>query len=463
MILKQYYLGCLSQASYLVGDAESGKAVVVDPRRDVELYQDEARRLGLSIAQVFLTHFHADFVSGHLELAARTGAAIRMGARARADYPFVPARDGERIDLGGVAVEVLETPGHTPESLSLLVHDLSGQSPRAHAVLTGDALFIGDVGRPDLLVSAGMSAEELAGMLYDSLRQKLLPLPGEVLVYPAHGAGSACGRSLSSESFATLASQKASNWALQPMSKAEFVRALTADQPSVPGYFTWDADYNRRQRPMLEEVVRRSQQPLELAQVLQRVDQGAILLDVREADAYAALHLRGSVNVGLSGRFAGWVGSVLPREARLVVLAEDGKEAEALTRLARIGYDHVEGLLGQGAAALERCPERVARHPRLGPSALSAALGGSAPPLVLDVRARSEWEAGHIQGSLNLPLPELERRLDELPRGPRVVVQCQGGYRSSIAASLMERRGLPVAGDLHGGFAGWQAAGLAWR
>ncbi len=461
MILKQYYLSCLSQASYLIGDEASGAAVVVDPRRDVDLYLDEARRLGLTIAHVFLTHFHADFVSGHLELAARTGCAIHMVARARADFEFVPARDGERLELGALALQILETPGHTPESISIVVHDLSGRAPRAHAVLTGDALFIGDVGRPDLLVSAGMSAEELSGMLYDSLREKLLPLPGDVLVYPAHGAGSACGRNLSQETSATLESQKAANWALQEMSKAEFVRSLAADQPSMPGYFTWDADYNRRRRPVLEEVLRRSSRPLELAEVLRRMDQGATLLDVREPDAYAALHLAGSVNVGLSGRFAAWVGTVLPREARLIVLSESDREEEALTRLARIGYDQVEGLVGDGPAALDRAPERFARHPRLEPRELSAGLLGPRPPLVLDVRTPSEWEAGHIAGSLNLPLSELERRQGEVPRDRQIVVQCQSGYRSSIAASLMERHGLPVAADLRGGFGAWQAGGHA--
>jgi glyoxylase-like metal-dependent hydrolase (beta-lactamase superfamily II)/rhodanese-related sulfurtransferase len=461
MILQQIYLGCLSQASYLIGDSASGVAAVVDPRRDVDVYLEEAARHGLTIQHVLLTHFHADFVSGHLELARRSGATIRLGAAGRADYACEPLREGDVLELGPqVRIEVLETPGHTPESLSYLVWDLAADATRPHAVLTGDALFIGDVGRPDLLVSAGMTSEELAGMLYESLRNKLMPLPDETLVYPAHGAGSSCGKNLSRETFATLGSQRQANWALQPMSKEEFVRELCANQPHAPGYFAWSADYNRRERPMLDDVVARSMVALPLDQVLERRAGGALVLDVREPNEYAAGHLAGSINVGLSGRYAGWAGTVVPQGVDLIVVAEPGSEHEALTRLARIGYDTAVGYLDGGARALEARPDLMARHRRMDCAELAAELASTAPPLVLDVRAPGEWGAGHIEGALLLPLDVLEAQLETVPRERPVVVACQGGYRSSIAASLMERHGLRVAGDLIGGFSAWSAAGL---
>jgi len=459
MILEQMYLGCLSQASYLVADPASGSAAVVDPRRDVEVFLEQAARRGLTIRHVLLTHFHADFVSGHLELARRTGATIHLGPGARADYPFQPLREGDVLELGErVRLEVLETPGHTPESISILVHDReAGSAPRA--VLTGDALFIGDVGRPDLLVSAGMTSEELAGMLYDSLREKLMPLPDETLVYPAHGAGSACGRNLSTETSATLGSQRRSNWALQPMSKPDFVRELTANQPHAPGYFAWSADYNRRARPMLDEVIERSMVAIPLDEALRRQARGALLLDVREPGEYAAAHLPGSINVGLSGRYAGWVGTVVPQGTELIVIAEPGSEHEAMTRLARIGYDTASGYVEGGAQALAARADLLIGHRRLECAELARELAGPDAPLVLDVRAPGEWERGHIEGCLNLPLDVLEAGLASVPRDRPIVVACQGGYRSSIAASLMERRGVPVAGDLIGGFSAWAAAG----
>lgn len=460
MILEQIYLGCLSQASYLVADPSSRTAAVVDPRRDVDVYLERATAAGLTIRHVLLTHLHADFVSGHLELAQRTGAAIHVGPGANTEYPAQTLREGMEIELGPeVRLTVLETPGHTPESVSIVVWDHSGTVPRAHAVLTGDALFIGDVGRPDLLVSTGRTSEELAGMLYDSLRDKLMRLPDETLVYPAHGAGSACGKNLSKETWGTLGAQKRSNWALQPMARADFVRQLVASQPCAPSYFHWDAQYNRRARSSLEEVVERGLVALELDEVLARAARGAIVLDVREPDDYAALHLAGSVNVGLSGRFASWVGTVVPQAAPLILLAPPGREREALTRLARIGYDNAVGYVADGASSLVARRELARSHRRMDSAALARELGSRTPPLVLDVRAIGEWQAGHIPACLNLPLDQLSERLGEIPRDRPLAVSCQGGYRSSIAASLLERGGIPVSGDLIGGFAAWSAAG----
>jgi hydroxyacylglutathione hydrolase len=460
MILEQIYLGCLSQASYLIADPESKTAAVVDPRRDVDVYLEKAAAAGLTIRHVLLTHLHADFVSGHLELAQRTGAQIHVGPGARTEYSARTMSQGTRIELGpDVRLEVLETPGHTPESVSIVVWDRRANPQRPQAVLTGDALFIGDVGRPDLLVSTGLTSEELAGMLYDSLREKLMPLPDETLVYPAHGAGSACGKNLSKETFATLGSQKRGNWALQPMERDIFVRQLVANQPCAPGYFAWDAQYNRRARASLDEVVERGLLPLSLDDVLARRARGALVLDVREPDDYAAAHLEGSVNVGLSGRYASWVGTVVPQGADLIVLAQPGREREALTRLARIGYDSAVGYLEGGARALESRPGLVRAHRRMDSASLARELGTQARPRVLDVRAPGEWQAGHIPDCLNLPLDQLAGRLNEIPRDRPLVVSCQGGYRSSIAASLLERGGIPVHGDLIGGFSAWSSSG----
>jgi hydroxyacylglutathione hydrolase len=458
MILQQHYLACLSQASYLIGDEESATAIVVDPRRDVDVYLDEARRLGLTVRHVFLTHFHADFVSGHLELARRAGAEIHLGIRARADYPFTPARDGDRLELGKLRLEVLETPGHTPESISILVYDLAADPERPHAVLTGDALFIGDVGRPDLLASEGFEASELASMLYDSLHGTLMRLPDATLVYPAHGAGSACGKNLSQETVSTIGAQRKLNYALQPMNRERFVELVSSGQTEMPAYFAHDAALNRRERPTLEETLQRSLRPLSLDETLRMKNAGAVLLDVRDPDDYARAHIAGSTNIGLGGRFASWAGTVIDRERAIVVVAEPGREREAVLRLGRIGFDQVAGYLEGGPRAFERRTEVVASHPRIDPAELARRRSSARPPLVLDVRTEVEWAAGAIEASLNLPLAQLERSFDRIPRGREIAVHCQSGYRSSIAASLLEQAGFQPLSDLAGGWLAWEAA-----
>jgi len=460
MICEQYYLECLSQASYLIGDEETGTAIVVDPRRDVELYVREAEQRGLTIRHVFLTHFHADFVSGHLELRERTGAEIHVGAQGRADYPFTPAATGDRLEVGKVRLEVLETPGHTPESISIVVYDLAVSEEKPHAVLTGDALFVGDVGRPDLLVSIGMSAEELAGMLYDSLHEKVLKLPDETIVYPAHGAGSACGKNLGSETSSTIGAQRAHNYALQPMTREAFIAQLTAGQPAAPPYFSWDATFNRQEHPTLDETLERAHRALPLDEVVRLSNAGACVLDVRDPAIYAARHLAGSTNVGLGGRFASWCGTVLDREQSIVVVAEPGREEEALLRLGRIGYDQTVGYLEGGPEAFAGHDELVRSHPRVEPSELAARRAGKNPPLVLDVRRAAEWEAGHIEGSRNAPLENLAAEVADLPRDTALVVQCQTAYRSSIAASLLEQLGFTDLGDLEGGWVAWEESEL---
>jgi hydroxyacylglutathione hydrolase len=458
MIFKQYYLGCLSHASYLIGDEGSRTAVVVDPQRDIDGYLADAQRLGLTIRKVFLTHFHADFVAGHLELRERTGAAIHLGARARADYPFTPMREGDTLEFGAVRLSILDTPGHTPEGISIAVHDLASRDPQPHAVLTGDTLFIGDVGRPDLLASQGISAEELASQMYDSLHEKLMKLPDTTLVYPAHGAGSACGKNMSKETVSTIGAQKQLNWAMQPMPREAFVRALTADPCEMPAYFGFDAQLNRQERPTLEQALRAALVPLEIPMVQRLAAEGATVLDVREPDEYAAGHWIGSVNIGLSGKFASWAGTVLDRERPIVLVAPPGKEQEAAMRLGRIGFDRVAGYLAGGAAAIRARPDLERRSERIDPRQLAAELSGPTPPLVLDVRTRQEWNGKHIAGSLNSPLGNLGGSMRELPRGRRIVVHCQSGYRSSIAASLLEGQGLAPLADLTGGIMAWEQA-----
>src|SRR6202046_2117513 len=308
MVLKQYYLGYLAHASYLLGDETSSTAIIVDPQRDIQQYLADAEKWGLQIRHVFLTHFHADFVAGHLELRDRCGAAIHPGARAQAEYAFVPMQDGDTLECPGLRLQVLETPGHTIESISILVFDLKKDPAKPHAVLTGDTLFIGDVGRPDLRASLGWTANNLGAHLYESLRDKLLTLPDETLVYPAHGAGSLCGKKLSSDTVSSLGDQRRFNYALQPMSEEAFVRLVTADQPDAPPYFTYDAILNTRERATLDRNLEQVHRPIDLAEVLEMGDAGAQILDVRDPAEYAKGHLPGSINIGLGGQYATWAG-----------------------------------------------------------------------------------------------------------------------------------------------------------
>jgi rhodanese-related sulfurtransferase/glyoxylase-like metal-dependent hydrolase (beta-lactamase superfamily II) len=460
MILKQYYLGCLAHASYLIADEETGTAVVIDPQRDIDQYLQDTEQQGLHIRYVFLTHFHADFLAGHLELRDRTGATICLGARAEADYAFKPFKDGDTLEFGTVRLQILETPGHTPEAICLLVFDLQKDARAPHAVLTGDTLFIGDVGRPDLLASVGVTADALAGMLYDSLHQKLLTLPDETLVYPAHGAGSMCGKNLSTDTVSPLGVQRRYNYALQPMSKAEFVRLVTADQPDAPPYFSYDAMLNRRERPTLEQALQQELTPLSLDDVLRLSNTGAQVLDVREPADFEGAHLVGSINIGLGGSYATWAGTVLERDKPIVLIAEPGREHEAAMRLGRIGFDSVAGYLRGGMQALTMRPDLLRRTERITAATLAEQLATPEPPFILDVRMPREWQNKHIAGSVNVPLNHLQERLNEVPRHRRLVLHCQSGYRSAIAAGILEQHGLTMFADLVGGFAAWEASQL---
>lgn len=456
MILEQYYLGCLAHASYLVADEESGEAAVVDPQRDVDQYLRDALRFGVRIRHVLLTHFHADFVAGHLELRDREGATIYLGPGARAEYEFVTLDDGSALELGPrVHLEALATPGHSPESISVLVCDADGDGAAPHAVLTGDTLFIGDVGRPDLRASLGWSAEQLGSRLYDSLRDKLLQLPDETLVYPAHGAGSLCGKNLSTDTVSTIGAQRRDNYALQPMSREKFVRIVTGDQPETPPYFTYDAVLNAKERPTLEEALEAELQPLSLAQVLELRQGGGAILDTRDPVDFETAHLAGSLNVGLGGSYATWCGTILDAGAPVAIVAEPGREQEAAMRLGRIGFDIVGGYLEGGMRALDEHPELVAQTERITAPVLAERLGSPERPLVLDVRTEREWGENHIEGSVNIPLAGLLPRVCELPRDRPIVVHCVGGYRSAIGASVLLRGGFGDVADLVGGLAAW--------
>jgi glyoxylase-like metal-dependent hydrolase (beta-lactamase superfamily II) len=463
VIFKQFYLPCLAHASYIIGDEETGTAAVVDPQRDIGQYIEFSSEHALQIKHVFLTHLHADFVAGHLELRDRVGATIYLGAAAKAGYAFTPLRDGDILEFGRVRLKVLETPGHTPESISILVYDLNAGDTQPHAVLTGDTLFIGDVGRPDLRAALGWSATELGSLLFDSLHNKLLALPDESLVYPAHGAGSLCGRAISKETVSTLGEQRRSNYALQPMSKEAFIQVVTADQPEAPAYFTYDAVLNSEARPTLDEALAREMNPLTLDAVLALQADSAQILDTRDPDEFGAAHLAGSINIGLGGQYATWAGTVLDRMHPIVIIADPGRENESAVRLGRIGFDHVAGYLQNGLQSLKSRPELIAFTERLSAPFAAELLSSSQPPLAIDVRAPREREQKHIDGSLSIPLNRLVGNLETLPKNRPLLVYCAGGYRSSLAASLLQNAGFDSVGEIAGGIAAWEAAKLPVR
>lgn len=461
MILKQFYLNCLAHASYLIGDEATGTAAVVDPQRDIERYLEFAAEHRVQIKHVFLTHLHADFVAGHLELRDRVGAKIYLGAKAKAEYRFTPLGDGDVVEFGRVRLQALETPGHTPESISILVYDLAQNEAEPHAVLTGDTLFIGDVGRPDLRVALGWSASDLGGRLYDSLHTKLLGLPDDSLVYPAHGAGSLCGKAISKDTVSTIGDQRRLNYALQPMSKQAFIHLVTADQPEAPPYFTYDAVLNSKERPTLDETLERELKPLTLERLLELQADGAQILDTRDGDEFAAAHLAGSVNVGLAGQYATWAGTVFDRMHPIVFVADPGRENESAIRLGRIGFDHVAGYLQNGLRSLESRPELVCFTERLSAQFAAELLSSNQPPVAIDVRGPREREQKHIEGSLSIPLNHLVENMKTLPNDRPLLVYCAGGYRSSIAASLLRRGGFGSVCELAGGIAAWEAAKLS--
>jgi glyoxylase-like metal-dependent hydrolase (beta-lactamase superfamily II)/rhodanese-related sulfurtransferase len=455
MYFKQFYLGCLAQASYMIGS--KGEAAVVDPRRDVEEYLEEAERQGLAIRHVIETHLHADFVSGHRELAEKTGARIYISERAGATFPHVPVREGSEVALGDVVLRFLETPGHTPESVSILVIDRS-TSDEPKAVLTGDTLFIGDVGRPDLL-GAKMSAKELAGMLYDSLHGKLLKLPDATEVYPAHGAGSLCGRNISKETSSTIGQQRQFNYALRPMPREDFISMMTTDLPEAPAYFGRDVRINREGAAALTDLP--APPALSPQEVAHLQESGAAVLDTRPAAQFGAGHVPGSWNIGLSGQFASWAGTFLSDGTPLVLVAEDEeKVSEARMRLARVGIENVAGHLGGGVLAWDKAGLPLARTEQIAVDELAARIREKPELQVLDVRRVGEWQAGHIPSAKHLPLNSLPHRAGELAADQPVAAICAGGYRSSLATSILEKKGFRKVTNVVGGMTAWNQAKL---
>ena len=453
MYFEQFYLGCLAHASYFL--ASEGEAVVVDPQRDVDIYMRAAEQHGVKIRHIFETHLHADFVSGHKELAARTGAAIYIGAKAEARFPHVDVSGGFELRFGKARIKVLETPGHTPESVCLVISD-EEKSAQPWAVLTGDTLFLGDVGRPDL--SKSHTPTELAGMLYDSLHQKLLTLADDVLVYPAHGAGSLCGRNMRAERSSTIGTERLTNYALQIKSREEFIRQLTSNLPTRPEYFLQDAQINREGAAALSELP--MPEALSASQVKTLLEEGWVVLDVRSGDQFAGGHLPGSINIALSGQFASWAGTLLGLSSKPVLIAETADQiAEARMRLARVGIENVTGYLENGVAGWKEAGFPLTETPKITVEELHRRLGSQRLE-VLDVRREPEWQAGHIEGAVWWPLDNFKVSPPEIAREGMIAVHCKGGYRSMIACSLLQRAGYSHVIDVTGGFDAWQQAKL---
>jgi hydroxyacylglutathione hydrolase len=439
-------------ASYLIGDETTGRAIVVDPRRDIDEYLADAAKYGLTIEGVINTHFHADFVSGHLELVEATGAWIGFGESAQTDYPIRRLADGERISLGDVELEVLSTPGHTWESISVVVRQHPGAMPTA--VLTGDSLFIGDVGRPDLVNIGSSTTTDLARAMYHTIHDKLLTMPDDVTVMPAHGAGSSCGKNLSADLTSTIGEQRRTNPSVQPMSEDEFVELITHAQPAAPAYFSVDAAMNKRVHPLLDQS--RKIPELTAARIRQALVDGVRVVDARSVDDYAAGHLRGSVNVGLDGRFAETGGMVADIGDKIALIAYPGEEQDAALRLARVGSDNAIGYLNvdHGGDFPAELSDLVRTAQRIAPSELDGLLAEDAAVLI-DIRNPGEVELGRIPGSVNIPLAQLRARLDMLPTDRAIVVYCAGGWRSSVAASLLRSHGFENVSDLAGGYNAW--------
>jgi hydroxyacylglutathione hydrolase len=435
-----------------VADEKTKVAAVIDPRRDIDIYVEDAREHGFKIKHVILTHFHADFIAGHIELRDRVGARIYLGARANAEFDFEPLGDGSVIEFGEVRLEAMETPGHTPEGITILAFDKATDPKNPHAIFTGDTLFLGDVGRPDLFASIGVTAHELAEMLYDSLQNKLLKLPDKTLVYPAHGAGSLCGKALSDEAVSTLGEQRRYNYALQPMTKEDFIKMVTVDQPEAPAYFGYNATLNQKERLNLDESMEKSMKALDLNTVLSLQKSGAQIVDVREAADFAGAHFRASINIGIDGRFATWAGTLLNKDVPIIIVAEANRVEEAVMRLGRIGFHNVRGYLKGGMESLKDRNDLISKTQRITAAAIDELEGETT---IIDIRNENEWEDGHIEDSINIPLNHLADRIAEVPLSGQVIVHCQGGYRSMIAASLLEKESRSNVFDLVGGYQAW--------
>jgi hydroxyacylglutathione hydrolase len=449
MYIEQLYTGCLAEAAYYI--ESDGEAAIVDPLRDTEPYLEMAAARGTQIKYIFETHFHADFVSGHIDLAADTGATIVYGPKANPQYKAVVAKDGQQFKVGKITIELLHTPGHTPESSCYLLKDENGKD---YAIFTGDTLFVGAVGRPDLAVKSEqpVSPEELGSLMYDSLNTKIMPLADHVLVYPAHGPGSACGKGIGKETWSTIGIQKATNYALQPMTREQFVAQVTEDLPPPPAYFFEDARINQEGYESITEVMARNATPLSADAVADAIKNGALVLDTRVADAFEKAFIPGAINIGLNGGFAVWVGTLLSIERSLVIVAEKGRESESILRLARVGYENVVGYLEGGFEAWQAAGHPVDNIPSIPPDQLAQYLKAAKTEIV-DVRKPTEYASGHVKGARHLELDRLESMLPQLDPSHQYVIHCQGGYRSMIAASLLKASGFSKVMNVLGGYA----------
>ncbi|MCE3008084.1 MAG: MBL fold metallo-hydrolase [Bacteroidetes bacterium] len=445
MYVEQLYTSCLAEAAYYI--ESKGEAAIIDPLRETEPYLELARQRGATIKYIFETHFHADFVSGHIDLSHKTGAPIVFGPNAKPSYTAHVAEDGACFQIGDLTIQVLHTPGHTMESTTFLLKDESGKD---HAIFTGDTLFIGDVGRPDLAVKSDLTQEDLAGLLYDSLHAKILPLADAVIVYPGHGAGSQCGKNMSKETTDTLGNQKKVNYALQNIGKAQFIQELTTGILPPPAYFPENVRLNKGGYESLDVVMERGARPLSPRDFELEMEQGTFVLDTRNPDDYERGHIPGSINIGLNGQYAVWVGTVVPFGARLALVPEPGKEEESILRLSRVGYDNVAGYLAGGMDAWTQAGKQTGTVRSIEAESIAQALAMGA--VILDVRGPGEYETGHIRQAMNVPLADLQQRLAELKPDQPYVVHCAGGYRSMIACSILKRAGYQNLQNVYGGY-----------
>jgi len=449
MFIKQLYTGCLSEAAYYV--ESDGVAAIVDPLRDIDGYVELARERNASIKYIFETHFHADFVSGHLDLQKATGAPIVYGPNTETQFPIHLAKDHETFQLGKATVEVLHTPGHTIESTCYLVRDETG---KPYAVFTGDTLFVGDVGRPDLS-SGDMTKEELASLLYDSLNQKIAALPDDVIVYPAHGPGSSCGKNLGPSTSSTIGDEKQSNYALQPQSREDFIQAVTADLPAAPQYFPINARINKEGYDSLDEILTRALTPLSPEDFKKWMEQEeTIVLDTRKGTEFTAAFVPGSISIGLDGRFAEWAGSLLPFDKPIILVTEAGQERESAIRLARVGFSKMQGYLNGGIEAWRKSGGEIDLIIDIEADELAMDLPYDDHLIAVDVRREAEYGDGHIRGAVNIPLNELTDpgSMANIEEFQNLYIYCGSGYRSVIAASLMKRQGIHNLRNVVGGF-----------
>ena len=456
MYVEQIYTGCLSEAAYYI--ESNGEAAIIDPLRETEPYLKKAEERGAKIKYIFETHFHADFVSGHLDLSAKTGAPIIYGPTAKTEFDIIEATDGQEFELGNIRLRVLHTPGHTPESSCYLLMDAEGN---ANSIFTGDTLFIGDVGRPDLAQKGGdMTAEDMAGTLYDSLRSKVMPLTDDVIVYPAHGAGSACGKNLSDETQSTIGDQKKSNYALGDLTRDEFIKELTTGILPPPQYFAKAAAQNKRGYKSIDDVYESSMSALSVSDLKHAQNEGALVIDTRDQFVFAEAHVPNAWFIGLNGQFAPWAGALIEdMHQPIVIVADAGKEKEAIMRLARVGYDNVIGYLEGGMANWIAAGEEVRSIEAVSPEEFVA---NRPDGTVLDVRKPSEYESGHVEDAQLFTLDYMLQHMDEVNKETPYLIHCKGGYRSVIAWSILRYKGFTQLTDILKGFDGMMKAGVPY-